>query len=125
MMLSLGSRPSAAIKVAIYAATIAISAVALAGGAARAGDIAKGRHLAAAKCQMCHGLDGLSKLPQAPNLAGQVEPYLIEQMKAFHDGLRQNEMMSQIAPGLSAADIDDLAAYYAAIQVTIGKIPGE
>jgi cytochrome c553 len=92
---------------------------------AQAGDIANGRKLAAAKCQMCHGLDGLSKLPLAPNLAGQVEPYLLAQMKAFHDGVRKNEMMSQIAPSLSESDEADLAAYYAAIEVTIGKIPGE
>lgn len=100
-------------------------AVTLAVVPANAGDIAKGRKLAAAKCQMCHGLDGQSKLPQAPNLAGQVENYLVEQMKAFHDGVRKNEMMSQIAPGLSEADEADLAAYYAAIEVKIGKIPGE
>ena len=46
-------------------------------------------------------------------------------MKAFHDGVRKNEMMSQIAPSLSEADEADLAAYYAAIEVKIGKIPGE
>jgi cytochrome c553 len=34
-------------------------------------------------------------------------------------------MMSQIAPTLSESDEADLAAYYAAIEVTIGKIPGE
>ncbi|MEJ2379354.1 MAG: c-type cytochrome, partial [Pseudolabrys sp.] len=37
-----------------------------------AGDVMKGRKIAAAKCQMCHGLDGQAKLPAAPNLAGQV-----------------------------------------------------
>ncbi|MBI1203019.1 MAG: c-type cytochrome [Rhodopseudomonas sp.] len=108
-------------------AVLAAASLATAGlpDPAHAGDVGKGRHLAAAKCQMCHGLDGVSKLPQAPNLAGQVEPYLIEQMKAFHDGIRKNEMMSQIAPGLSDSEIQDLAAYYAAIEVTIAKIPGE
>jgi cytochrome c553 len=94
-------------------------------GAAMTADIANGRKLAAAKCQMCHGLDGISKMPLAPHLAGQLEPYLFEQMRAFASGQRRNEMMSQIAPGLSQSDEADLAAYYAAIEVTIGKIPGE
>ncbi len=107
-------------RTAIWAIlTLAISS------AAQAGDIAKGRKLAAAKCQMCHGMDGLSKLPQAPNLAGQVENYLVDQMKAFRDGVRKNDMMSMIAPSLTESDEADLAAYYAAIEVTIGKIPGE
>jgi cytochrome c553 len=34
-------------------------------------------------------------------------------------------MMSVVAPTLSSDDIDDLAAYYAAIQISIGKIPGQ
>jgi cytochrome c553 len=33
-------------------------------------------------------------------------------------------MMSLIAPTLSPKDIEDLAAYYAAIEITVGKIPG-
>lgn len=67
----------------------------------------------------------MSKVPEAPNLAGQTEQYLLAQMKAFHDGVRKNDMMSQIAPALSDGDQADLAAYYSAIEVTIGKVPGE
>ena len=79
----------------------------------------------AVKCQMCHGLDGLAKLPQAPNLAGQVQQYLLEQMQAFRSGARKNDMMSLVAPNLSDSDMADLAAYYAAIEVKIGKVPGQ
>jgi cytochrome c553 len=74
---------------------------------------------------MCHGLDGQSKLPVAPNLSGQVEQYIAAQLKAFHDGVRKNEMMSLVAPTLSEQDVADLAAYYAAIEVKIEKVPGE
>lgn len=91
----------------------------------RAADIANGRKIAAAKCQMCHGMDGQGKVPAAPHLSGQVEPYLVTQMKAFHDGVRKNEMMSLVVPTLSESDVADVAAYYAAIEVTIGKVPGE
>lgn len=100
-------------------------ALAAGSGPSQAGDPAKGRKIAAVKCAVCHGLDGQAKLPAAPNLSGQVEPYLVAQLKAFHDGVRKNDMMSLVAPTLSEDDIADLAAYYAAIEVTIGKVPGE
>ncbi len=74
---------------------------------------------------ICHGLDGLAKIPEAPNLAGQNERYLIEQLTAFKGGTRRNEMMSIVISEISPADIDDLAAYYSAIQITVAKIPGE
>jgi cytochrome c553 len=108
----------------------AISAVALvtlglSSTSSLAGDVAKGRKIAAAKCQVCHGLDGQSKMPQAPNLAGQIEQYLAEQITAFKSGVRKNELMTIVVEPLSDSDIADLAAYYAAIQVKIGKIPGQ
>jgi cytochrome c553 len=90
--------------------------------AARAGDTKAGAALAE-KCQTCHGLDGLSKIPEAPNLAGQVETYLVEQLTAFKSGERRNEMMAIVAPDLSDKDIEDLAAYYSAIEITVGKTP--
>jgi len=73
------------------------------------------------KAQMCqpfHGLDGLSKQPDAPNLAGQVEDYFVK-LTEFRDCVRVNEQMSVVAPTLSNADIADLAAYYASIKVTV------
>lgn len=104
---------------------IVLFALAAASAPSRAADVANGRKIAAVKCQMCHGLDGQAKLPEAPNLSGQVEQYLAVQMKAFHDGVRKNDMMSLVAPTLSEKDMADLAAYYAAIEVRIGKVPGE
>jgi cytochrome c553 len=91
---------------------------------AEAGDAKAGR-AKADKCAVCHGLDGLAKIAEAPNLAGQNERYLIEQLSNFQAGVRQNEMMSIVVKDLSPADIEDLAAYYAAIEIIVGKIPGE
>ena len=90
---------------------------------ALAADPAAGRAKAMA-CQACHGLDGLSKVPDAPNIAGQNEAYLVAQLQAFKTGRRQNESMSVVAAALSDSDIAALAAYYAAIEIRIGKIPG-
>lgn len=94
------------------------------GGPGHAGDVKAGG-AKAMMCQACHGLDGLSKTPDAPNIAGQIEPYLIAQMQAFKTGLRKNDAMSVVMPALSDQDIEDLAAYYSAIEIKIGKIPGE
>jgi cytochrome c553 len=81
-----------------------------------AGDVAAGRQKAL-QCQTCHGLDGLSKNPEAPNLAGQVETYLAKALDDYRKGARQNEMMSVVAPSLSDQDIADLAAYFSAIEI--------
>jgi cytochrome c553 len=115
--------PMLARAVVAGAAAVLLTAALIA--PAEAGDVAKGRKIAAVKCQMCHGLDGQAKLPEAPNLAGQTEQYILTQLKAFHDKTRQNDMMSLVAPTLSDDDIADLAAYYSAIEVKIVKVPGE
>ena len=44
--------------------------LAMHGGAYAQGDVKAGRETAH-KCEACHGLDGLSKIAEAPNLAGQ------------------------------------------------------
>ena len=89
-----------------------------------AGDIKSGR-TKALMCQACHGLDGLSKVPDAPNIAGQTEPYLVAQLQAFKSGARKSESMSLVVQPLSDTDIDDLAAYFSAIEINVVKIPGQ
>ena len=89
-----------------------------------AGDVMAGRQKAD-RCAACHGLDGLAKIAEAPNLAGQNEQYLLAQLTAFKNGARTNEQMSVVVQDLSQADIDDLAAYYSAIEVKVVRIPGE
>jgi cytochrome c553 len=64
-------------------------------------------------------MDGLSKLPEAPNLAGQVEIYLVKALTEYRDGTRQNPVMSVVAKDLSDADIANLAAYYGGLQIEV------
>ena len=90
----------------------------LAGGAAAAADATAGKTKAGV-CAVCHGLDGLHKAPDAPNLAGDGAEYIISQLKAFQTGARQHEQMSIIAKGLSDEDIADLAAWYSGLKVTV------
>lgn len=72
----------------------------------------------ALQCQTCHGLDGLSKLPEAPHLAGQPERYLVKSLEDYRRGTRSDEMMTIVVRELSDQDIADLAAYYAAIEIS-------
>jgi cytochrome c553 len=84
-------------------------------GDARA-DVLAGR-AKARMCVVCHGEFGVSVLPNAPNLAGQPEAYLAEQLKAYRSGRRSNEMMSVISKPLTDAEIADLAAWFASIAI--------
>jgi cytochrome c553 len=103
---------------------LAVVASAVSSAALAQGDPIAGRKKADI-CTTCHGTDGLAKIPEAPNLAGQNAAYMIEQLQAFQSGTRSNEMMTIVVKPLTETDIEDLSAFYAAIEVKIGKIPGE
>lgn len=90
--------------------------VVLAPVAGHAGDAQAGRVKAAA-CAVCHGPLGIGQQPDAPHLAGQPEMYVAEQLKAYRSGKRVHEVMGVVAKGLSDADIADLAAWFATIEV--------
>jgi cytochrome c553 len=85
-------------------------------GAAHAQDAAalQVRSLAAT-CASCHGTAGRAVDGAAvPGLAGLPAAYLVEQMKAFKSGARSATVMHQIAKGYSDAQVDQLAAWFAA-----------
>ena len=94
-----------------------IALVVLGAGAAQARDPVAGQKLAG-MCATCHGQNGLSTLPNAPNLAGQPAIYVAEQLKNYRNGSRKNEVMGVIAKPLTDEQIDDLAAWYASIQIS-------
>lgn len=106
---------------ALTAAAVFSGALAACGDAI-AQDVAAGRRKASA-CQACHGLDGISKLPDAPNLAAQPASYLERELRAYRAGTRRSEVMAVAAKGLSDDDIRELAAYYSAIQIEVKAVP--
>jgi cytochrome c553 len=103
-------------------AAVTFSGLFAACGAASAQDVAAGRRKAIA-CQACHGLDGIAKLPDAPNLAGQPATYLVRELNAYRSGARKSEVMAVAAKTLSDQEIRDLSAYYAAIQIEVKAVP--
>lgn len=69
----------------------------------------------AATCTNCHGTAGRAiEGAVVPGLAGAPASYLIEQMKAFKSGARPATVMHQLSKGYSDAQIEQLAAYFAA-----------
>ncbi len=86
-------------------------------------DWQEARQLARA-CQACHGLDGLSRQANAPNIAGQPVQYLERQLRAFRAGERHDPQMSIAVAHLSDVEIGLLAAYYGAIRIEVVEIPG-
>jgi cytochrome subunit of sulfide dehydrogenase len=91
---------------------IAITALAAAAFAVNAQE--SGRNLAAA-CAICHGTQG-KPAPDAPliPLAGLPQDHIATQMRAFRDGKRPASVMHQIAKGYTDAQIDAMAAWFAA-----------
>jgi cytochrome c553 len=114
--------PRAALLVVYLFASVCL--LAAGSSVCSAGNVKAGR-AKALMCQACHGLDGLSKVPDAPNIAGQTEPYIVAQLQAYKAGARKNEAMSVVAPSLSDTDIEDLAAYFSAIEISVIKIPAQ
>lgn len=76
---------------------------------------AKGVRSLAANCASCHGTDGhaASGSPM-PSLAGRARDEIVQLMNQFKAGQKPATLMHQIAKGYSEAEIEALAAYFAA-----------
>jgi cytochrome c553 len=93
--------------------TVAAMALLLAASqAAAAGDPAAGQQKSAV-CAACHGPDGNSENPAFPRIAGQYRSYLVQALRDYKSGARQDPIMAGMVAPLSDQDIEDLATYYA------------
>ena len=99
----------------IILACFAVTALTSPGHAA---DIKAGKKKAG-MCNVCHGKNGLATNPEAPNLAGESAIYIEKQLVAFRSGERQHRQMTIIAKDLKDDDIKNMAAWYAAMKVTV------
>ncbi len=71
-------------------------------------------------CATCHGERGISPNPAGPNLAAQRASYLAAALDAYRSGARQSALMVPIAQRLAAADVEQLARFYAALRAPRG-----
>ena len=76
------------------------------------GDVVSGKNKAEA-CGACHGTNGISLNETIPTLAAQHESYLVNALKSYRTGRRQNAIMNGVASELHDSEILDIAAYYA------------
>lgn len=68
----------------------------------------------AATCANCHGTDGRTVEGSAiPSLVGMPKSYMLMQMKAFREGTRPATVMHQLAKGLTDAQLESVANYFA------------
>lgn len=88
-----------------------------------AADAAAGEALSKQVCAACHGADGNSVAPNFPNLAGQVEGYVVDQLKQMKSGEKQVPEMMAFVADLSDEDMQNLAAYYSAQKAKPAAIP--
>lgn len=78
----------------------------------------------ASLCVACHGETGISANPIWPNLAGQHAGYLLKQMQDIKEGKTRNvPVMAALVSGLSVAEMQELAEYYALQEPPQGKTP--
>jgi len=63
-------------------------------------------------CVACHGKEGVGITGDYPTLAGQHADYLARALEEYQRGDRKNAIMPNFVAGLSAADIETIAAYY-------------
>lgn len=82
------------------------------------GDVQAGKAKAAI-CAACHGQNGNSVNPIWPKLAGQHAFYIEKELHDFQKQKRVDPSMAPMVAGLSAVDIENLAAYFASLPSTV------
>jgi len=96
----------------LFASIIATAVFACTGAAAA--DLEAAKKKVQEVCAACHNLDGVPTIPDYPKLAGQYPDYLAKALRDYKSGARKNPIMAGFAQPLTTADIENLAAYFAA-----------
>ena len=66
-------------------------------------------------CAQCHGPEGVSVDLPGPSIAGQKAIYMIEAIKAYTAGARDNPLMAAVVQDVSVKDSEDLAAHFSGL----------
>jgi len=88
------------------------------------GDAADGK-TKSESCAACHGADGNSSNSLWPSLAGQHSSVIVQQLKNFQSGARQDPLMTAQAKPLGTQDMLNIAAYFASQTTKIGEASKE
>jgi cytochrome c553 len=74
-------------------------------------------------CVKCHGQDGVGSSPITPSLAGQDLTYMVNALRAYKDGTRDDDTMTPRAKKLDDAAMNNLSAYYAGLDPKPVNVP--
>ena len=88
-------------------------------------NIATGKELAQKSCSPCHGLDGRGVKDNIPNIAGQIETYLLKAAQTYNHGKRAGSSggAMDIAKELTPDQLHNVLGYYASLPLLLGN-PG-
>ena len=78
-----------------------------------------------ATCVACHGQDGNSMVGLWPSLAGQNANYLVRQLQHIKSRKRSIDVMVGLLDNFSKEDLEDIAAFYASKNNTIGQVEAD
>ena len=78
-------------------------------------DLVAGKSLAEVNCSGCHDLEGRGAAPGIPHLAAQVDAYLLDSLRAYREGKRFHAALRDMTEHMSAAEIQNVAAFYASL----------
>jgi cytochrome c553 len=95
--------------------SVLLSGLALLAGPAYSADVAAGKAIAEESCADCHGEDGKGD-EDNPAINGWAVDKFTKAMTEYQDGTRTKDAkMAKAAKKLSAAQVADVAAYYATL----------
>ncbi len=83
------------------------------------GDASRAEALVVA-CGACHGPDGNSPAGAFPNIGGQHYNYLLKQLNDIKSGARPAPLMAGQLDSMTAQNLEDIAAYFAAKPIARG-----
>lgn len=75
-------------------------------------DLARAAEISAARCGLCHGVDGDSSSPLYPRLAAQHHQYIAKQLADFQSGRRKSDTMNAMAENLTPDEMLALGVYF-------------
>lgn len=80
-------------------------------------DLASGKEIAQKSCSACHGMDGRGVSDDIPNLAAQVESYLLHAIQTYKHGKREASggAAMDIANQYSPSQLRNVLGYYASL----------
>ncbi|HMN74361.1 MAG TPA: cytochrome c [Rhodoblastus sp.] len=67
------------------------------------------------QCAACHGADGIARASDVPDLAGQHDVYLYNQLRAFKSGVRKHKEMQYLGRHMTDEEMQAIATYYSSL----------